>query len=347
MIIDTILERKDSLHYDSKTFYNACMMYGEAGENITRAMDGGIEADVKDALKQYIQDNVYNPLICDYIDRVNWLRGTEPTVEKAAAEEFNAGCRAREEAAAKMEAPEGYESVFAYECGVLLSPEDEDFDYYSNNNPELPYGFYDEDQGMFLRSELGKELYVLRDYVKNGVDKTYAVISFQGCVDVGGTEHESLLKGEFDVGQVSYTFFRNPDEIVYSCCKMDGKLVECFLEKEIRAFENQKLTLEDKDNKVATRTVKARDLKPGMRTETGVVIGTKKDYSFDKWGIEVNCSLNGHAVFDWFPEDKDVTVFEDFQPEIKASIDKQINVAENKKSNEKCDADDLRNNLEL
>lgn len=249
MIIDAILGRKDNLHYDAKTFYNTCLMYGDTGANITRAMDGGIEADVKDALKQYIQDNEYNPLLIDYIDRVNWLRGTEPTVEKAAAEEFNAGCRAREEAAAKMEAPEGYESVFAFECGILLPPGDEEFDYYANNNPDLPYGFYDEDQGMFLRSELGKELYVLRDYVKNGVDRTYAVISFQGCVDVGGSEHDALLKGEFDVENVSYTFFKNPDEIVWSACKIDGKLVECFLEKEIRALGDKKPSLNDKIQK--------------------------------------------------------------------------------------------------
>lgn len=244
MIIDAILGRKDSMHYDAKAFYNVCMMYDETGVNITRAMDGGIESEVKDALKKYIQDNEYNPWLIDYIDRVNWVRGTEPTVEKAAAEEFNAACRAREEAAKHMKAPEGYESVFAFECGVLLPREDPEFDSYSINNPDLPYGFYDEDQGMFLMSDLGKELYILRDYVKNGVDNTYGIVSYQGQVDNEGTEYENLVTGKYDIGQVSYTFFKNPNEIVYSCCNVDGKLIEGFLEKEIRALGDRKPALD-------------------------------------------------------------------------------------------------------
>lgn len=260
MIIDAILGRKDSLHYDAKAFYNACMMYDDTGDAITRAMDGGIESEVKDALKQYIQDNEYNPLICDYIDRVNWLRGTEPTVEKAAAEEFDAACRLREANAKMMEAPEGKKSVFAFEVGVLLPREHMEFDFYACVNPDLPYGFYDENQGMSLYEDLASVLHYAREYVKKGVEKTYGIVSFQGFVDVDSDEHKALIDDDYDPGQISYSYFKNANEVVWSGCKIDGKLVECFLEKEIKALEDRKPTLDGQIKDAAGE-------KPGVSTQ--------------------------------------------------------------------------------
>ena len=74
MIVDLILDRKDGYPYKAKEFYNDVFNYGEIGFDITRAMDGGTEEDVKKALCNYIIDNKYNPSICDYINKVYWLR---------------------------------------------------------------------------------------------------------------------------------------------------------------------------------------------------------------------------------------------------------------------------------
>ena len=83
MIIDLILDRKDSISegftddYNAHDFYMECMgynsiFYGIADE-ITRAMDGGTEADVKNELCRYITNNDYSPKICDFIKSVSWL----------------------------------------------------------------------------------------------------------------------------------------------------------------------------------------------------------------------------------------------------------------------------------
>lgn len=73
MIIDLILDRKDGIHYEPARFYYGVMNYGEVGFGITAAMDGGTEEDVKRELCKYIIDNEYNPDICRYINKVNWL----------------------------------------------------------------------------------------------------------------------------------------------------------------------------------------------------------------------------------------------------------------------------------
>ena len=64
-------------------------------DDITRAMDFGTEEDVKNALCRYIEKNEYNPLICDYIRKINWLVETDPNVEREAAKAFNMANEAR------------------------------------------------------------------------------------------------------------------------------------------------------------------------------------------------------------------------------------------------------------
>ncbi len=62
-------------HYSARAFYHRVMAYGDVGEEITRALDGGTEADVKRALCEYIDRNEYTPEIKDYINAVEWLDG--------------------------------------------------------------------------------------------------------------------------------------------------------------------------------------------------------------------------------------------------------------------------------
>lgn len=353
MIIDRILDRKDSLEYDAKSFYLECLSYGKAGENITRAMDFGTEDDVKAALCKYIQDNEYNYLLVDYINSLEWLRKCPLELETEAAKKFDDACKVREEAAEKMKAPEGKDSIFAFECGVLLSLEHDEFDYYVNNNPKLPYGFYDENQGMFLKHELGNELYGLRDYVKNGVDNTYAVISFQGFVDIGSDAHENLLKGKFDTGDVSYTFFKNLDEIVWSACKIDGKLIEGFLEKEIAAAKSRIVevpkdkifvALHDSDYCVLrdSYTFSAPPIFTGKHIREFYAFDTPEEF-VAKWreldeGAWYWVFDKGEIVCSGALDPNDIELFEDYwgrgfdEPEKEGSLDEKIESAKAQKA---------------
>lgn len=94
MIVDLILDRHDnedvirdgydcvrypngqivSILYDPHKFYTDVVGYGEIGDDIARAMDGGTEEDVKRALCEYIDRNGYNPGIKKYINSRDWLK---------------------------------------------------------------------------------------------------------------------------------------------------------------------------------------------------------------------------------------------------------------------------------
>lgn len=74
MIIDKILDRKDGIPYDARTFYNDMMVYhATGGHAIATALDSGEEHDVKRELARYIVEQEYNLDIITYINSVNWL----------------------------------------------------------------------------------------------------------------------------------------------------------------------------------------------------------------------------------------------------------------------------------
>lgn len=77
MIIDLILDRRAGDAYNARDFYCDVLQYRETwpdlSDPITKAMDGGTEKDVKEALCSYVRAAGYNPEICDYINSVNWL----------------------------------------------------------------------------------------------------------------------------------------------------------------------------------------------------------------------------------------------------------------------------------
>jgi len=74
MIIDLILDRSDGEKYSARRFYGDCMEYGQVGRWITRAMDYGTEAAVKQALIKYLEDQGYSLDIAVYINSVDWLK---------------------------------------------------------------------------------------------------------------------------------------------------------------------------------------------------------------------------------------------------------------------------------
>lgn len=81
MIIDVILdrrayERKDKIFgwYGEKQFrdlYDYAMSF--EFHYLARAIDGGTEKDVKDALCRYIDENGYRPSIKRFVRSVNWI----------------------------------------------------------------------------------------------------------------------------------------------------------------------------------------------------------------------------------------------------------------------------------
>lgn len=76
MIIDMILDRRDTEEYNPREFYHDVMRYESVfglDRDISLAMDYGEEADVRRALCDYIIRNEYNPQICEYINSRNWL----------------------------------------------------------------------------------------------------------------------------------------------------------------------------------------------------------------------------------------------------------------------------------
>lgn len=78
MIIDLILDRKDDeSSYNPHDFYVGVMRYINATPKsataITLAMDGGTNADVQNALCEYIDWNGYNPHLKSYIRSKEWI----------------------------------------------------------------------------------------------------------------------------------------------------------------------------------------------------------------------------------------------------------------------------------
>ena len=80
MIIDEILDRRDEEESGEKVEWTEARlryMYDEAMvfhfDYLSRAIDGGKEADIKRALCRYIDENGYRPEIKEYVNSVEWL----------------------------------------------------------------------------------------------------------------------------------------------------------------------------------------------------------------------------------------------------------------------------------
>ena len=83
MIIDEILDRKEYekqgnyAAYNARDFYYYCIaestIFHGIADEIIAALDYGGNADIQAALCRYVIANGYNPDICGYINRVNWI----------------------------------------------------------------------------------------------------------------------------------------------------------------------------------------------------------------------------------------------------------------------------------
>lgn len=111
-------------------------------------------------------------------------------------------------------------NVIGLDVGVLLTKDDEEFDYYSQVY-DHKYGYYDEEQRAYKGSDIIEAIKYVRQYVADGVDMTYAVITNQGQIN---------YNGEFDDGNIE-GFTYNREDVVFSVAKIDGEIKEFFIEE--------------------------------------------------------------------------------------------------------------------
>lgn len=107
--------------------------------------------------------------------------------------------------------------AFLLEVGVLLTEEDEEYDFYSKAY-NMKHGFYDEGQGYHKTKE--EAIAEAKEYVEDGVENTYAIVSNTWLPD----------DFDFDEGCVEDEKYEMED-VLYSVAKFNGELVEDFLSK--------------------------------------------------------------------------------------------------------------------
>lgn len=111
-------------------------------------------------------------------------------------------------------------NVICLDVGVLLTKDDEEFDYYSQVY-DHKYGYYDENQIAYKESDLAKSIQYARQYVADGVDMTYAVITNQGQIN---------YCEEFDDGNIE-DFTYPCEDVIFSLAKINGEIIENFIEE--------------------------------------------------------------------------------------------------------------------
>lgn len=105
------------------------------------------------------------------------------------------------------------------DVGMLLTPDDKWFGCYRAYGNDK-YGFHNDNQIAYKLEEKEKAVSYGKQYVINGADGTYAVLTDQGeCLN--GDD------GEFDDGCVE-GFTYNKKDIIFSIAKINGKIVENF-----------------------------------------------------------------------------------------------------------------------
>lgn len=116
--------------------------------------------------------------------------------------------------------------IILLDCGVLLMHTDRDYDAYRNDNYNSAFSLFDEGMDGYFEKDFKKCHKDAIDYVSNGVDRTYAIISRQGRCS--GVEKEEDLDG------IDNSWFdRKREDVVFSIAKINGKIVEDFLNKNI------------------------------------------------------------------------------------------------------------------
>src|SRR5690554_738877 len=122
--------------------------------------------------------------------------------------------------------------IYNLEVGVLLDKNHEEYDCYNMVYSDN-YGFYDENVIAYIKEDYDKAIEYANDYVKNGVNKTYAILTYQGLLDI---ENDKELECIVEHG---YSDFLNLDysseNVVYSIVKDDkGNIIQDFINKGVK-----------------------------------------------------------------------------------------------------------------
>jgi hypothetical protein len=104
------------------------------------------------------------------------------------------------------------------DVGVLLTSDDEEFEYYSQVY-DHKYGYYDENQIAYKEADTDEAIEYAKQYVADGVDMTYAVITNQGQC------HYTEPFDDGNIGGFTYSY----EDVIYSVAKINGKIVENFI----------------------------------------------------------------------------------------------------------------------
>lgn len=108
--------------------------------------------------------------------------------------------------------------LYLVDVGVLLPRNHKEFEFYSTVYDHR-YGYYDENQYI---SKYEGTLNDIENYVKNGVEGTYGVLTYQGEFP-----DDTIIDEDFDLFNCNYSI----ESVVFSLCKKNGELVFNFIEK--------------------------------------------------------------------------------------------------------------------
>ena len=106
------------------------------------------------------------------------------------------------------------------DIGVLLTEKDIEFECF-NIVYDKKYGYFDENQIVYLEKDKEKAIEYAKEYVKNGCNMSYAIITDQGQCENGNNN-------DFDDGNIE-GFTYNVEDIIYSIAKIDEQIIENFI----------------------------------------------------------------------------------------------------------------------
>lgn len=107
--------------------------------------------------------------------------------------------------------------VYLLDEGILLTEKDEDFESY-NIVYDKKYGYYDE--GQCYVATLEDAINQAKQYVSEGVDNTYAVVS------------NTILNDDIDINDDDLCVENEEyllEDVVYSVAKINGNIIENFI----------------------------------------------------------------------------------------------------------------------
>ncbi|MEE3344405.1 MAG: hypothetical protein VZS44_09965 [Bacilli bacterium] len=113
-----------------------------------------------------------------------------------------------------------FKTVYLVDVGILLTSDNEEFESY-NVAYDHKYGYYDENQ--FYMVDKNKAIDFVNNYVNDGIDMTYGIIS-KTELPYEITDEE-IDDGEVNVEGETYEL----NDVIYSTAKLNGKIEDNFI----------------------------------------------------------------------------------------------------------------------